>query len=482
MFRTVTADEAGLNPAHINKFIDLLERNGNNMHSMLMMRGDDVFCEVYWEPYTRDSLQRMYSETKSFVSVAIGLLVADGLISLDDPICKYFSDKIDGELHPYMAKQTIRDNLMMRTCADTPKWFGNPDHDRVHLYFNGSKIIRPAGTIWKYDSAGSQVLAALVERVSGMSLFEFLKKRLFDKMGYFENAMMLSTPTGECWGDSSMICTLRDVAAFGRLVMNYGKWEGKQVVNEDYLRTAVSNLTDNAESGFHGYRSCGYGYQIWRTEHNGFAFFGMGNQLTICLPDYNFLFSCTADDQGNASSRQVLMNGLFDLIVDNLDKNETKKSEEAIPPLKLRSAQGMKSVPILEELNGQCYTCEENPTGIKEFSLTFNDDTVKFSYQNETGMHDITCGLCRNEFTFFPETGQPDLVGDVPSPGHQYRCAASAAWRCDNKLELQIRIIDKYLGNITFYFGFIDDYCSVNIVRNTEAFLEKYEGTFTAKK
>lgn len=103
--------------------LEKLEESGLCMHSFVLVRHGAIACEGYWAPYTTDSLQRMYSVTKSFVGVAIGLLAQDGYVRLDDPVITYFPDKVIKQPHPYTEQMTIRDLLRMSTVhtrtADT---------------------------------------------------------------------------------------------------------------------------------------------------------------------------------------------------------------------------------------------------------------------------------------------------------------------------------------------------------------------------
>ena len=108
MLNTITPEQAGISSNYVAEFIRSLERKGVCMHSVLLMKGSDIFAEYYWDPFDRDTGHRMYSQTKSYVAIAIGLLEEDGKLNLDDPIANYFPEKIDRELPEYLANQTIR--------------------------------------------------------------------------------------------------------------------------------------------------------------------------------------------------------------------------------------------------------------------------------------------------------------------------------------------------------------------------------------
>jgi len=303
MYEKITPEEAGISSLAVKEYIEGLNRHNLAMHAVLMMKGDKIFSESYWEPFHKDYCHRMYSVTKSFVSMGIGCLVDEGKLKLDDRVHEFFKDRYTRELPKYLEEQTVRDMLLMTTCGSSGSWFSSDDPDRTHFYFENNKADHPSGTYWSYDSAGSQVLCSLVERLAGMPLLEYLKQKLFDKMGTFETAEVLKAPNGDSWGDSALICTARDLASAGLLMMRGGEWNGEQLISREYVEEACSALVDNREgahlTSFHE----GYGYQIWRAEEDSFAFNGMGCQLLICVPKKEFIFVCNADNPQNPDAR-----------------------------------------------------------------------------------------------------------------------------------------------------------------------------------
>lgn len=491
MFETITPESAGIQSNYIKKYISLLEKRGVTSHSVLMMKGDKLFAEYYWAPFHRDFLHRMYSQTKSYVSIAIGLLEEEGKLDLDAPIASYFPEKIERKLPEYLEKQTIRDMLLMETSCYAKYWFNTEDPDRTHEYLNASEVVHPSRTLWSYDSTGSQVLSSLVEKLSGMPLLEYLKLKIFNKIGTFRTARILKTRNDDSWGDSALLCTPRDMASFGRFVMNYGTFNGERLMNEHYLREATSALVDNNTEGYDSCFSHGYGYQIWKTERDGFAFIGMGDQLTICIPEKDLIFVCTSDNQYFRQARETIVNYFFDIIVDNMSDEPLPEAPEEYAALqsftstlKLRVASGKEYVPFADKINGVKYVCcTDNPMKIRDFSLVFGENgSCEFRYTNEQGEKVLKFGMCRNEFGKFPQFGYSDEHGGaVSNNGYLYDCAASAAWREDKKLMLRCRIIDKYLGNLTVIFAFKDDLVTVHMLGNAENFLKEYNGELVAK-
>lgn len=499
MFERITPEQAGISSRQVLKFLSRCYRNGLTMHSVLMMKGDKLFAEYYWAPFHKDFNHRMYSQTKSYVAVAIGLLEEEGKLDLDTPIATFFPEKIERELPRYLAEQTVREMLTMTTCGSTAGWFrlrreepSNPVYkDRTKLYFATSNANRPAGTVWEYDSPGSQVLSNLVEKLSGMSLFDYLNEKIFKHLGTFNNATILKTSNGDSWGDSALICTSRDMMSFGRFVMNYGTWEGKRLMNEAYLRAATAKQVSNNVGGFELYNSHGYGYQIWKTEQDGFSFNGMGGQFTICLPAKDFIFVCTGDNQGYEKYQQALFSAVFEEIVDYLDKplpedvGAYAELKAQTANLKLRAVNGDLASPTMERINGKKYVCYETPNSqkFKWFSFHFYEDKpCEFRYENKQGEKTIYFGMGENAFGKFPQFGYSNDYGtERTTGGFMYDCAASAAWVDPSRLLMRVQIIDRYFGNMFAHFAFKGDEVGIWMNASAEDFLGEYKGRITAK-
>ena len=485
MFRNVSPESVGVKSENVLEYIKYLERRGIVMHSIIMMRGNDIFAEYYYKPFDKDFVHRQYSQTKSYVSVAIGLLEEEGKLKLSDTIDSHFPERIDKELSPFLKEQTIEDMLKMETAASYPNWFTSGDPDRVHMYLNNGTQVHPAGTLWWYDSTGSHVLGALVEKLTGKNLLDYLKEKLFNKMGTFSTAEILKTPNGEAWGDSALLCTPRDMLSFARFVMNYGTWENERLMNEAYLRKATSKISDNNLEGFTNCDSYGYGYQIWRAEQNSFAFLGMGGQDTVCVPDKDLIIVYNGDNQGKSNAREITMNGFFDYIVNNINENALPENKEALNKLnsytenlELAYLKGNKTSPFINEINGKVYIAQgENQMGIKKFSLSFYGDEGAFKYENAQGEKEIKFGIGKNVFGKFPELGYSNEIGGVRTTGgFMYNCAASLIFSEEKKIKLKVQIIDKYFGNFTATFAYKNNSCAVRMTKTAEDFLEKYHG------
>lgn len=494
LFEKITPEQAGVSSKNVEKLINFYQRNGLATHSLLLMKGDKLFGEYYWAPYTQDGIHRMYSQTKSYVGVAIGLLLEDGKINLDDAVSSYFPNRIDTELNPYVKEQTIREMLTMTTsCYGSGPWFSSPDPDRVHQYFNTneySKHTRPAGTRWQYDSAGSQVLCSLVEQITGKSLYDYMNERIFKHLGTFKTATILKTTNGESWGDSALCCTSRDMISFARFVMNYGKWNGKQLMSEEYLREATSAVVSNADISFPLCKSYGYGYQIWRHAH-GFSFNGLGAQFTYCCPEQDLIMVMTADNCGyGAAANSLIYAGFEEFIINQIgeplpeDKASEESLAEATKDLKIPACMGKKYAPIQDQINGVEYEFNENAKGFKKFSLEFDGNGGgKLNYVNAQGEKTLSFKMCENEITKFPQLGYVYEVCKIRTTnGYMRKVASSGGWLDNSRFMLRVQILDLYPGNMSMIFNFKGDYCVMVVEKTAENTFDEYPGEFVAKR
>lgn len=485
-----TPEEAGISSKKIKEYIEVLEEKQLSTHDVILMRGNDIIFEKYWEPFHEHFLHRMYSVTKSFVAIAVGFLEQDHLIDLDDKIGKYFPDEIKNQKDENMQNQTIRHMLMMSTAKVPQNWFEKRTDDRVRLYFeNDDPVSRPSGTIFQYDSSGSFVLCALVERITEMSFIDYMREKLFDKIGISKEAYCLKCPGGHSWGDSALLCIARDLLKFARFVMNKGNWDGEQILNEKYLTEATGKMIDNNVSGFETFNSQGYGYQIWRTYQNSFSFNGMGCQYAICVPDKDLILVYNGDNQGKDHTKHIIFDKFFEIIVDSVqdkalpdDPKAQKELADYTADLKLAAAVGERKSAFADEINGVTYKMNCNPMGITRIRLVFDGDKGRLEYTNDQGDKTLYFGICKNEFGIFPQEGYSDEVGSVSTKNMFYQCAASAAWIEPQKLFIKVQIIDKYFGTLNINLGFRQNKVGVFMNKCAEGFLSEYEGYATGIK
>jgi len=478
-----TPEKMGVKTSLIHQYIKTLEDSHLITHNVIITRCGEIIFENYRKPFGKDFLHRMYSVTKSYVSLAIGCLEQDEMIDLDAPIIKYFPDELQNQSDENIKNQTIRHMLMMSTAKPERWWFDARCEDRVRFYFeNDLQATRPSGTVFMYDSTGAFVLGALVEKITGKSLLEYLREKFLDKIGFSKEAYMLKCPGGHSWGDSGLLCTAEDLLKTAMFCMNGGKYNGEQLLNEEYIKKATSKQIDNNPFGINTYNTYGYGYQFWMTHDNSYFFNGMGCQLAICVPDKDIILIYNGDNQGIANAKDIIIDNFFEYIVrpatdEALEENneESEALKKYADSLELFSAKGEKYAKIQDEINNVTYLMQKNSMRITKMRLSFNGDFGTLYYTNEQGDKELSFRMCKNEFTEFPQFGYSDKVGSEKGD-RLYKCAVSAAWVSHFQLLIKVQIIDTYFGVLNINLGFCDGKIGVNMSKVAEDFLPEYEG------
>lgn len=477
--KIVTAEEIGIKSSYVENFLDVLENNNIRMHSFLLMRDGKIGAEGYWKPYTAETTHRMYSVTKSFVATAIGVLVDEGKITLDDKIVKFFPDLVPDNVHPYIKEATIRNLLTMRTMYSKPTYdFSN--NNWLESYFIAEPD-HPAGTVFNYDSSGSYVLGAIVKRVTGKAFDEYLMEKILVKIGYDTSRRCLKGPDGEGWGGSGLIITTRELAALANLYYNKGTFNGEQLLSKEFCEEAVKPLVVNCVDGSDYSYHKGYGYQIWILKDNAFFFNGLGGQMAIVFPDTGLIFACTADIQGNPYGKHQIFDALWNEIKDKLkkpmsvDKDASEKLRKRCANLTPKPFDGERYSETEKYICGKKYVLDHNPMEITEICFSFDDAGGKMEYATPRGNKEICFG--RKEFLegTFPETHYPGEQLNVEA-GREYRSICSATWADKNTLIVSVHIIDDYVGNLTMVFGFDDNKIGISMKRHAQFFLDEYNG------
>ena len=184
VFRKGMPEEGGIPSQAVLEFIEAIKESKVELHSFLMQYKEIRLAEGYYKPFHKDFQHRMYSISKSFTGLTIGLLEAEGKLSLEDQICSYFRDKCPAEgVHPYIEAMTIKDMLKMTTAHQSTTYKRYGDKDWVESFFCVAPTHYP-GTIFNYDTSSSHVLAALVERLTGKELIEYLREKVLDEIGF----------------------------------------------------------------------------------------------------------------------------------------------------------------------------------------------------------------------------------------------------------------------------------------------------------
>lgn len=470
-WKVVSPESVGIPSRAVLNFIEELEHENLCMHGFAMVKDGMVFAEGYYAPFHADFPHRMFSVSKSFTSLAIGLLQQEGKLSINDSICDYFPDLLPADgVHPYIGQTTVRDMLRMATPHKSTTYKQVNWDDWVKSFFHVEPVRFP-GTSFLYDTSASHVLSALVERLSGLSLLDYLRMKVFDELHCSNHFRWLTCPKGICQGGSGLICTLRDLVKVAYSCMNHGRFGGKQIIPAEYIQQATAKQIDTSLQPSIEEQQ-GYGYQFWRCRNNGFAMYGMGGQLAVCLPEHDFMLVTTADTQGNPYGIQGIYEALWHQILPYLKGRSqgtisvepliVDKLKDKIAHLKVQVETGAMQSNTASSIHSRKYCLSQNPMGITECRVKFLDGSGVLNYRNENGDHEIAFGLGRMIQQKFPEIN--------------LTCISSAAWVEENKLHLRSYIIEELPGSVNMTITFKQNTITLVMKKIAENQLEQYEG------
>jgi len=488
-FLTATPEEMGVTSESLIRFLKKLEKIDIPMHSAIIMRHDNVIMEAYYKPYERKTLHRMFSVTKSFVSLGIGLLEEEGKLSLDDHIIKYFPEKLPKEgVHPYIEAMTIRDMLRMASAHDKTTFKVMLIDDWVKTFFTVAPNHVP-GTCFSYDTSSTHTLAALVEKLSGMELLNYLKSKFLDNLDISKDTYCMKDPVGVSMGGSGMMMTPYDLLKVMYVIAHKGIYNGKQLLPAKYLKEATTKQIDNYSKTATFEEMQGYGYQFWCTTHNGIVCYGMGGQLALYLPEKDLILITTADTQGRQGGVQLIYDAFWDTVYPALSDypiigdsttnscDKILKSQEAltnyVSSRQLMSLHGADTSKVMDSINNKTFLLDDNNMGFTNITLSFDNvhdnkcTSGQFNYTNISGTHTLKFAIGTNFIQQFPS--------------YNYKSAVSGSWCSEDTFLIKAHIIDECIGNIFIQLIFKNDTVTLMMRKFEETMFNEFDG-FTSGK
>jgi len=472
-----TPESQGVPSDAILEMLETLDSKQVCLHSFILIRHGAVVAEGYWPPFHKDKFQRMYSVSKSFTSVAIGLMVTEGKLKLDDRIADFFPEDIPANAHPFVLQATVRDLLTMSTFnpRSVPMQSG---HTSVWSFLNSGETLRPPGSIFAYDTQGTNTLAAIIEKKEGMPFLDYMRTKILDPIGISKDVYCIQNTDGRSWSGSGVLCTTRDLARFALLCLNQGAFEGRQLVSKEYMQAATSRQIDNTLGTNQAEMKYGYGYQFWCLRDGGFAGYGMGGQYCLCMPKYDAILMTTGDAQLDSEglgellgAYMVLLQRMGDKMPD--DAGAQRRLATKIESLTFRLPDGKLQSPAATRYNDKVFRMESNPMRLSDFRLSFKSDEAVLNYVNESGECSIRIGLGHYVPQSFPEpySGKVSGIRDT-----YYDIVSAGAWTDENVFKCTIKAVDTYLGTIRMMFSFQGDIVCVQMVKQAEMFWDNYQG------
>ena len=443
----------GIRSSAIGRLIDYFAEKELELHSIMLLRHGKVVAEGWWHPYSAERSHMLFSLSKS-TSTALGFAVEEGLLTVDDRVCDFFSEQKPENTGPNLASMKVHHLLSMSTGHEedaTERVISTPDGDWVKAFLSLG-VEREPGTHFVYNTAATYLLAAILHKVTGQSLVDYLTPRLFEPLG-IAGATWETCPRGINTGGFGLSIKTADIAKFGQLYLQNGVWNGKQLIRSQWITEATKKQISNGDDPLNDWNQ-GYGYQFWRCQHNACRGDGAFGQFCIVVPEEELVVAITA----GLNDMQAVLNGIWDLVLPELSPvalPENRQEQE-----RLQTKLGELALPILpaqkranvQELSGP-YVFPENVLKLKAAALKFDAESCRITLALPSGEAHVSYGYGYYEQGYFPHPEGNALA---------YSCGA---WRDDHTLELMSRLVETpftYTIRCEFTPGHVEFKVSVN--------------------
>jgi CubicO group peptidase (beta-lactamase class C family) len=422
-----TPELQGISSEAINQFVRAADEQVNAMNSFMLVRHGHVVAEGWWTPYGPEIPHTLFSLSKSFTSTAVGLAIADGKLSIDDEVLKFFPEDAPANPTNNLKSMRVHDLLRMSTGHETEPRFNNRTDEPWTKIFLAHPVPHKPGTHFLYNTAGTYMQSAIVQKVTGQTLFEYLRPRLFEPLG-IENPRWGSSPQGINYGGYGLDIRTEDIAKFGQLYLQKGQWNGKQLIPPAWVEAATARQTSNGSDPKSDWDQ-GYGYQFWRCRHDAYRGDGAFGQYCIVLPEEDAVIAITSGTR----DMQAVLNLIWDKLLpafgastlpDNPAQQEALKKKLA--NLSLPTPEGSATSDAVSKLAGE-FQFESNPQKFQSLRLQRGSNGLTLHFKVDGRDYVVPCRYkewSKSRLAYGQFTEQP--------------VAASGAWNADGSYSARL--------------------------------------------
>jgi len=435
----------------IVKFLDAAGKSKTEFHSFMLLRHGKVIAEGWWNPYRYDLKHTLYSCSKSFTATAVGFAVQEKKLSLNDKVISFFPNDLPDTVSKFLSQLTVKDVLIMADGQepDPTGVVGTKYTNWIKGFFE-TPILHEPGSVFLYNSLGTYMLSAIVQKVTGQKVVDYLKPRLFDPLGI----------TGMDWemdkqgintGGWGLRLKTEDMAKFAQLFLQKGKWNGKQILPESWIEEASTKKILQSPDAPQSKRDSsdwlqGYCYQMWRCRHNAFRGDGAFGQFMIVMPEQDAVLAITAE----SPDLQGEINLVWDYLLPAFKNNKLPADDAAVARLKEKIGSLALPVPqkntetLATAVTGKTFTASPNALRLQTISFSFSNDECNVKFQTDSANYQVAFGAGKWQQA---ETNMPQpalTAGMIENNNMIYPAKVNGAytWKDANTLELVLRYIE----------------------------------------
>jgi len=424
-----TPEAQGIPSSAILAFVEDAEKTVNAVHSVMVLRHGHVVAEGWWEPYRRDDPHVLWSLSKSFTSTGVGLAVAEGKLSLDDTVLSFFPEDAPAEPSDNLKQMRVRDLLRMSTGHHKEEVdafsFAGTDVPLTRAFL-AMPVPHKPGTHFVYNTPATYMLSAIVQKVTGETLVDYLGPRLFEPLG-MGSPHWDASAQGISLGGFGLSLTTEDIARFGQLYLQKGEWNGRQILPAAWVKEATALQTSNGSNPTSDWDQ-GYGYQFWRCRHGLYRGDGAFGQFCIVMPKQDAVVAITS----GTSDMQAVMNLVWDHLLAAMgddalpaDPATDGRLEKKMATLSLPVQDGRATSPIAREVSGRVYAFPASSGPIEAIGLDVGETTTLVV---RTGGEEVRLPCGYGEW----RRGAALPLGGPRGTASEQPIALSGAWTADD--------------------------------------------------
>ncbi len=295
-------------------YLQAVADHNEDLHSIMVLQHDKVLKEKFFQG---DSAHILNSVSKTFTSTAVGIAISEGLLALDEKIVDIFPELVTESVSDTMKRVTVRNLLTMNSGHGTEPASVRRSNDWVQAFLESHLDYEP-GTCYCYNSYGTYVLSAAVQKRSGQKIVDYLDTRLWQPLG-IEKPRWQESPAGINTGGWGLYLKTEDLARMGLCILNGGKFGGKQVIPAEWVAEMGKYQVPSVNAGVNQHQAVergmdptendwmqGYGYQMWRCRHNAFRADGANGQYIIIIPEKDAVIVTTANIRDMAEELNLI--------------------------------------------------------------------------------------------------------------------------------------------------------------------------------
>lgn len=464
--RVSSPEEAGVSSAVINEFLDTVEKNCVEIHSFMVLRHGKVAAECFRAPFTPERPHTMYSISKTVTATAIGIAVDEKLLSLEDKVRDFFPE----------FTQKIKDDrldslkvihLLTMTSGKDPSVFADKTKGSWAEYFFNSPWYNDPGEEFKYVNENIYILSAIIKKVTGMCVRDYLKPRLFDILG-IDYPFWETDSEGIEAGGWGLYLKTEDLAKIMLVYSNKGTFGNKRIFSEAWAEFASQKISDNSSED-DADAKVGYGCCIWRCAGaNAYRADGMFSQFGIVFEDFDAVLAVTSAvpeaqtvrdllwqffprafieaDSGSTEPVTGIYERLKTAVLDSPDKMTDSSTEERIDGKTIHFRKklllNLVGFPMSMLPLAVVYMATDRAGNIDNVVFRFNSADCTLTWDEGDENNTIPIGL-----------GGHYRYGKMTLGGIEYKVCSTGLWAEGDRLILQVRPIET-IGKRTLDFRF----------------------------